>query len=115
MAINTHSYAVVGSAIPVEAALTEKRRRSIMLYAKQGTCYVTIGKYDADNELAITEGNTLELNVNYLDQVWYRGVNSSMVVITDTGFYAQEHIRYGGEVVFLPESTTHVLERFTDS
>ena len=86
-----------------------------MLYAKQGTCYITVGKYDADNEIAITEGNTFEMNLQPNDAVWYRGANSSLVVVTDTGFYEQHHLDYHGRVPFVPGSTTHVLERFTDA
>lgn len=112
--IKTHSYAVVGTADPVEVLLYDDFRRYVMLYAKTGTCYFTVGAYNANNEIALTEGNTYEPIIMPRDQFWFRGLGATMVVVTDRGDMDEQYIKYSGNDVYAPGSSTTFLRRMME-
>jgi len=105
----TNSWAIIGAATATEVVPYSDLRKYVMLYAKAGTCYITIGPYNPDNEIAITEGNTFEPVIMPRDEIWYRGSDSTMVVVADSEGYKENRLIYDGEAVLAPGSSTRYL------
>jgi len=109
--VTVHSYAVVGSDGPTQLVEYSDHRQYVMIYAKQGTCYITIGPYNINNEIAITEGNTYEPIVMPRNEIWYRGPASSLVLTIDSlGTHPEDfRIQYNGFDVLAPGSEEQYL------
>ena len=84
VSVRTVTSVINGAAAEAEqvVAVADDRRRYIALYAKTGTCKVSIGKTPhADSYMSIAEGNLLEMEVVTLGKVVFSGTGSVLNVI----------------------------------
>lgn len=65
-------------------AVSDSRRRYIGLYAKTGTCKLSLGEVTHANAyMSLAQGNLLELAVNILDKITFSTTGAVLHVIQD--------------------------------
>ena len=84
--IKTTTIVVNGAAAEAAqvVAIEDDRRKFIALYAKTGSCKVSLGNgTHANDYMVLAEGNLLELDVNTLDKVTYSTTDTVLHVLQD--------------------------------
>ena len=84
MNVKTNTTRVDGTAVVQVVAVEDGHRRYLGLYAKSGSCFISVGNGEhADEMITIAQGNIFESTATYGDKISYTGVGTQLLVIMD--------------------------------
>jgi len=84
MGIQTNTIKVDGTGDVAHVAVFDSHRKYLGLYAQSGSCVVSIGDgTHADMAITIAQGNIFEPDPGFTEAVYYTGVGTTLLVITD--------------------------------
>lgn len=100
MSVKTTTFIFDGTESPVVAAPQDFYRKYIGLYAKEGSCLISIGDGDhIENSIQITNGNLFEPTVSIGNAIYYSGEGSQLLVIRDVNWDG-EPLSYYGHILY---------------
>lgn len=106
MNVKLNVTSVTGAINPVKICQEDGHRRYLGLYAKSGTCVVSVGEGDHFNSsYVLAEGILLEPSEAYGSPCYYSGDTTTLLVLTDRDrpsilTYSNVLLTYDSETIF---------------